>query len=153
MRFFQLILASAAAKLATAGFATYMEIHSGPDADNSNEIRYSELDRSDTLFLYIQIIPGVNDTDVIEDFKTLARNYGDHGVKVIPRVRYGDSEGEQTSEPEDLDLILDDVDRWVEVFEEVAGDLIEIPVIQAGFLGQWGEWHVSYNTLPTISGY
>lgn len=141
MRFFQIVLASTAAKLATAGFATYKEIRSG--FDNSEKIKYSPLDRSETLFLYIQITAGVDDSDVIADFKTLARNYGDEGVKAIPRVRYGTLDGEFTSEPEDLELILDDVDRWAGVFEEVAGDLIDIPVIQAGFLGEWGEWHVS----------
>jgi hypothetical protein len=142
MRLSQLIVASTAAKLASAGFATYKEIRSG--FDNSDEIQYRSLDRSDTLFLYIQITAGQNDSDVIEDFRTLARNYGDEGVKAVPRVRYGTPDGEVTSEPEDLDLILDDVDRWAGVFGEVAGNLIDIPVIQAGFLGQWGEWHVSY---------
>ncbi|KAL2071091.1 hypothetical protein VTL71DRAFT_12326 [Oculimacula yallundae] len=138
MRFLQLLMGTVLTSVATAGFATYKEIRSG--FDNSNEINYSELDRSDTLFLYIQIVHGQDYSDVIEDFKTLAKNYGEHGVKAVPRVRYGTADGSVTSEPNDLDAIKTDVETWAGVFSEVK-DTITIPVIQAGFLGQWGEWH------------
>lgn len=144
MRTSKLFAAVAVIELAAAGFATYTEIRSG--ADNSDAITYYELDRSDTLFLYIQIIAGGNHQPLIEDFKTLARNYGGQGVSAIPRVRYGSADGSVASEPEDAALILDDVATWATAFSEVAG-IIEMPVIQAGFLGMWGEWHVSTYVL------
>jgi hypothetical protein len=144
MRTSKLLAAVAVIKLAAAGFATYKEIRS--DIDNSDAITYYELDRSDTLFLYIQIIAGGDHQPLIEDFKTLARNYGSQGVSAIPRVRYGNVDGSVASEPEDAALILDDVATWATAFSEVSG-IIDIPVIQAGFLGLWGEWHVSIEVL------
>lgn len=124
---------------AAIGFATYKEIREG--SDNSAEITYTELDRSNTLFLYIQIIAGGDHTALIDDFTTLAQNYGSNGVAVIPRVRYGASSGDVTAEPNDRDLILNDASVWAQTFLDVS-DVIEMPVIQAGFLGLWGEWHV-----------
>ncbi|KAI6786023.1 uncharacterized protein J7T54_006362 [Emericellopsis cladophorae] len=141
MRLTQLLATAAALQVASAGFATYKEI--GADRDNSGEIAYSPLTRSDTLFLYIQIIAGSDHSKIIDDFKTLARNYGEQGIRAIPRVRYGSPSGEIVSEPEDADLILEDVRTWVKVFQDVE-DTIVIPVIQAGFLGMWGEWHSGY---------
>ncbi|KAH6843159.1 hypothetical protein B0I37DRAFT_213615 [Chaetomium sp. MPI-CAGE-AT-0009] len=138
MRTSKLLAAVAVIELAAAGFATYKEIRS--DIDNSDAIAYYELDRSDTLFLYIQIIAGGDHQPLIEDFKTLARNYGSQGVSAIPRVRYGNVDGSVASEPADAALILDDVATWATAFSEVSG-IIDIPVIQVGFLGLWGEWH------------
>ncbi|RYP78988.1 hypothetical protein DL770_006783 [Monosporascus sp. CRB-9-2] len=139
MRIYELLLATLAVKFATAiGFATYKEIREG--SDNSEAIAYSPLDRSHTLFLYIQIIAGWDHMQIINDFKTLAQNYGSSGMSVIPRVRYGNPDGSVTTEPSDQALILDDVETWAGVFSEVSGT-IQIPVIQAGFLGLWGEWH------------
>jgi hypothetical protein len=149
MRFLQILVAAAAAKVASAGFATYKEIRAG--FDNSGEIAYYELDRSNTLFLYIQITAGGNYSHLIDDFKTLARNYGERGVSVVPRVRYGNEKGDVVSEPENLDMILEDVAAWGEVFSDVIQQgLIEIPVIQAGFLGLWGEWHASRPIIPAV---
>ncbi|KAI9154760.1 hypothetical protein HJFPF1_07317 [Paramyrothecium foliicola] len=139
MRASSLFAFAAALGVATAGFATYKEIREGED--NSDEIAYYELDRSDTLFLYLQIIAGGDHQDLIGDFKTLAQNYGSRGVSVVPRVRYGYPDGSIATEPEDAELILEDASTWASVFKEVACT-INIPVIQAGFLGLWGEWHV-----------
>jgi hypothetical protein len=125
---------------ASVGFTTYKEIDEG--SDNSGEIAYSELfSRSSTLFLYIQITPdGADHTDIIDDFNTLAQNYGSQGVSVIPRVRYGWPNGTIATEPEES-ILMNDVSTFATVFEDITGT-INIPVIQAGFLGEWGEWHV-----------
>ncbi|RYP36171.1 hypothetical protein DL767_003503 [Monosporascus sp. MG133] len=139
MRIYELLLATLAVRFAIAiGFATYKEIREG--SDNSETIAYSPLDRSHTLFLYIQIIAGWDHVQIINDFKTLAQNYGSNSVSVIPRVRYGNPDGSVTTEPSDQALILEDVETWAGAFSEVSGT-IQIPVIQAGFLGLWGEWH------------
>lgn len=145
-----ILSATVAAQLASAlGFASYREIRSGESERNAGEIAYHDTPRSNTLFLYIQIQPGVDDSDVIADFKTLANNYNAKGISVIPRVRYGVGETFMP-EPEDQAQILADVDRWVDVFKEVK-NMINIPVIQAGFLGLWGEWHVRWTNVYLVS--
>jgi hypothetical protein len=160
----RLLLVAAAANAATIGFTSYKEIIAG--ADNSDAITYTELDRSSTLFLNIQIVAGEDNAAVIDDFRTLCENYGAQNVSVIPRVRYGTADGSMALEPEDSSQVLADVATWAEVFAGVKGT-IDIPVLQAGFLGAWAEWHVripfspfTYTyTLPhflaelTLSGY
>ncbi|KAH8895321.1 hypothetical protein GQ53DRAFT_714943 [Thozetella sp. PMI_491] len=140
MRFSELLLVAATASGAAAslGFSSYKEIIEG--SDNSDAITYYTLDRSNTIFLYIQIVAGQDHSKIISDFKALANNYGSKGVSVIPRVRYGNSDGSVATEPSDQTIILNDVSTWAEAFANVSGT-IQIPVIQAGFLGYWGEWH------------
>lgn len=142
------LLTVAAQQVTSLGFSTYKQIIEGQD--NSGTISYSPLERSSTIFLYIQITAGSDHTDIINDFKTLAENYGSQGVGVIPRVRYGQPDGSVDTEP-DESILLDDVSTWAQVFASAA-DTIDIPVIQAGFLGPWGEWHVS-NTHVPLSNY
>lgn len=91
--------------------------------------------------MYIQIYAGQDHTAIIDDFNTLAQNYGSQGVSVIPRVCY-QTPGTQdiTTEP-DTSVLFPEVTQFAQVFED-ASSTINIPVIQAGFLGQWGEWHV-----------
>ncbi|KAH8703198.1 hypothetical protein BGW36DRAFT_333852 [Talaromyces proteolyticus] len=123
---------------AAIGFSTYAQLVEG--ADNSGQIAYSKPDRSTTLFLYIQITPdGADHSNIISQFNTLAENYGSQGISVIPRVRYGYSDGSIATEP-DESILMNDVSTWAGVFSNITGT-IDIPVIQAGFLGQWGEWH------------
>lgn len=69
-----LITATAIKYAATLGFITYKEIKEG--FDNSGAIGYSALDRSDTLFLYIQIVAGEDHAALLDDFKKLSQNYG-----------------------------------------------------------------------------
>jgi hypothetical protein len=140
MKPFSILLCCAVLQPVTAiGFTTYAQILEG--TDNSGTVAYSAPDRSNTLFLYIQIVAGSDHSQIIEDFQTLAQNYGSQGVGVIPRVRYGNSDGSIATEP-DESILMSDVSTWAGVFAGVS-NTIDIPVIQAGFLGEWGEWHVS----------
>jgi hypothetical protein len=126
-------------QVSAIGFSTYAQIVEG--ADNSGTIAYSKPDRSNTLFLYIQITPdGADHSAIVGDFNTLAENYGSQGVAVIPRVRYGYSDGSVATEP-DESILMNDVSTWAAAFSNITGT-VDIPVIQAGFLGEWGEWHV-----------
>ncbi|KAL7940439.1 hypothetical protein V8C42DRAFT_337514 [Trichoderma barbatum] len=139
MRFFSTFcMATAVSNVAALGLVAYKEILEG--RDNSGATAYSNLGRSDTIFLNIQIIAGWDHSNLINDFKTLSRNYGSKGVSVIPRVRYGTTSGDVTNEPSNQDQLLNDVSAWAQVFKDVSGTIL-IPVIQAGFLGPWGEWH------------
>ncbi|QKX54376.1 uncharacterized protein TRUGW13939_01462 [Talaromyces rugulosus] len=125
-------------QVSAIGFSTYAQIVEG--GDNSGQITYSKPDRSTTLFLYIQITPdGADHSAIVNDFNTLAQNYGSQGVALIPRVRYGYSDGSVTTEP-DESILMNDVSTWAAAFSNITGT-VDIPVIQAGFLGEWGEWH------------
>jgi hypothetical protein len=141
MKLFSVILSALAVEqVAAVGFAIYHELLEGQE--NSGNVAYSQLDddgRADTMFLYIQIIAGSDHTSIIEDFKTLAKNYGGRGVRAIPRVRYGTAGGDIATEPDETTLMAD-VEQWATVFSDVS-NTIDMPVVQAGFLGQWGEWH------------
>lgn len=143
MQFFRASLVALAISMVDAvGFSTYKDIFQG--RDNSGQIAYNALpSRSHTLFLYIQIIAGTDHSSIIQDFKTLVNNYGPNGVSIIPRVRYGSANGDIALEPTDQNVIFNDVSEWAKIFSDVSGQ-INIPVIQAGFLGQYGEWHVSH---------
>ena len=65
MRLFKIILAALAVGSVTAaiGFTAYKEILQG--SDNSGTIAYNKLDRSHTIFLYIQIIAGMDHPQII----------------------------------------------------------------------------------------
>lgn len=161
MRFLNIIAAAAMARVASAslGFAIYREIRSNPGGsnppwNNADEIHDDYMPNSNTFFLYIQLIEGYDQSQIIKDFQEFARVHGANGVKVIPRVRYGKNNGDYTVEPKNWDTIMNDVRTWTKVFTDAQKD-IEIPVIQAGFLGLWGEWHVSRNppksSMPVAS--
>lgn len=65
MRLHNLLLCAASTNLVAAaiGFTSYKEIVEG--SDNSGVIAYSELDRSTTIFLYIQIVAGSDHSAII----------------------------------------------------------------------------------------
>jgi hypothetical protein len=156
MRFMNLIAAAAMAPMVSAslGFAIYRELRSNPSGssppyDNNEQIEETYMPSSDTVFMYIQIIEGFDQSQIIEDFQRFARLQGERHIKVIPRVRYGKRNGDYSVEPKNWTTVMEDVKRWTKVFTDAQAD-IEIPVIQAGFLGLWGEWHVSHSQLTTI---
>jgi len=122
----------------SSGFTTYIEIDEGQD--NSASIAYRAPHLSSTLFVYVQIQPGAPHTQVFSDFTTLCDNYAGRNISVIPRVRYGDPGGAVLAEPRDPAQIDADVRQWVGVLS-AARTVIDIPIVQAGFLGRGGEWH------------
>ncbi len=142
------LFVASAVRAATLGLSTYREIIAGQD--NSGSIAYSDLDRSNTISLVIQIVAGRDNSDVIDAFMTLCQNFGPHGTSLMPRVRYGSLDGTATEEPNNLDQIMTDVGTWAKAFGDVAG-IITIPVVQAGFLGLWGEWHVRTSISSSLA--
>jgi hypothetical protein len=145
MHISRVILAATALRSVDAvsiGFTTFKVITEG--TDNSLTVSYQELpNKSDTINLMVDILEGKDHAQIVDDFKTLAKNYGSHGVKLIPRIRYGSVNGtEAATEPSNQTLLLQDVSLWASAISSIS-DIIQIPVIQAGFLGPWGEWHVS----------
>ncbi len=66
------------------------------------------------------------------------------GVKAVLRFVYSDSEEVVTDAP--LNIILQHISQLKDVLNQNA-DVIY--VMQAGFIGRWGEWHSSTNGLDT----
>ena len=78
-----------------SGFTTYRELFEG--ANNAWNVAYRPLDRSDTLFVNVQILPnGSNHTALWNDFMAMCNNYAGKNISVIPRMRYGYANGSVT---------------------------------------------------------
>lgn len=65
----------------------------------------------------------------------------EHGIKVVPRFHYSDDIDEPDA---DLDRILGHIDQLAPLLQEHADVIL---LLQAGFIGAWGEWHSSQNGL------
>ena len=65
------------------------------------------------------------------------------GVKCVLRFAYSSQENEPDAP---LDIVLRHLDQLKPVFEKNAD---VIAVLQAGFIGAWGEWYYSSNNLKT----
>lgn len=64
-----------------------------------------------------------------------------HGIKVVPRFHYSDDIDEPDAE---LDRILGHIDQLAPLLQANADVIL---LLQAGFIGAWGEWHASQNGL------
>lgn len=79
-----------------------------------------------------------------------------NGIKIIFRAAY-DFDGVIAPEPTDINILLNHINQLKPIFTEYE-DVIY--VVQAGFLGSWGEWHSTvygknpkkYNDIPTDIG-
>jgi hypothetical protein len=65
----------------------------------------------------------------------------EHGIKVVPRFHYSDDGDEPDA---DLDRILGHIDQLAPLLQAHADVIL---LLQAGFIGAWGEWHSSQNGL------
>jgi hypothetical protein len=65
----------------------------------------------------------------------------EHGIKVVPRFHYSDDIDEPDAE---LDRILGHIEQLTPLLQEHADVIL---LLQAGFIGAWGEWHASQNGL------
>jgi hypothetical protein len=65
----------------------------------------------------------------------------EHGMKVVPRFHYSDAIDEPDAE---LDRILGHIDQLAPLLQEHADVIL---LLQAGFIGAWGEWHASQHGL------
>lgn len=80
-------------------------------------------------------------TMIANDFNTIRQA----GMKCILRFAYSDNIG-QPDAP--LNIILNHIDQMKPIFQQI-GDVIM--VMQAGFIGAWGEWHSSTNGLDNVA--
>lgn len=80
-------------------------------------------------------------TMIANDFNTVRQA----GMKCILRFAYSDNIG-QPDAP--LNIILNQIDQLKPILQQ-NGDVIL--VMQAGFIGAWGEWHSSTNGLDNVA--
>jgi hypothetical protein len=64
-----------------------------------------------------------------------------HGIKVVPRFHYSDDIDEPDAQ---LDRILGHIDQLAPLLQQHADVIL---LLQAGFIGAWGEWHASQHGL------
>jgi hypothetical protein len=64
-----------------------------------------------------------------------------HGIKVVPRFHYSDAIDEPDAE---IDRILGHIEQLTPLLQAHADVIL---LLQAGFIGAWGEWHSSQHGL------
>jgi hypothetical protein len=103
-----------------------------------------------SLIIRNYTISEFRDKDLSEAFLDLVRQdfqiLREEGVKCVLRFRYSVRIGEADAP---LSIIERHLDQLQPVFEE---NYDVIAVMEAGFIGAWGEWHSSTNNLATTSG-
>ncbi len=130
------------------GFFTYSEAVPGNPTLAPNTLR-SNRDENRTLIWRLYTIPSFRNADFTETF--LNQLTGDFaamreaGVKCILRFRYSTDIGDPDAP---LEQVLRHIEQLKPIFEE---NYDVISLLNAGFIGAWGEWHGSTNNLTTVT--
>ena len=128
------------------GFYQQFTAHSEDDSLSLNDLRQLR-ERGLTLLLRLYYLEKFRDADlsvkqlemIASDFLTIRKA----GCKCILRFAYSNGQG-QPDAP--LKIVL----RHIEQLKPILRDNADvIAVMQAGFIGAWGEWHGSTNGLET----
>ncbi len=81
------------------------------------------------------------DTEVLDEIAAGFDLVREHGMKVVPRFHYSDDGDEPDA---DLDRILGHIEQLAPLLQTHADVIL---ILQAGFIGAWGEWHSSQHGL------
>lgn len=81
------------------------------------------------------------DADVLDEIAAGFDLVREHGMKVVPRFHYSDDIDEPDAE---LDRILGHIEQLAPLLQAHADVIL---ILQAGFIGAWGEWHSSQHGL------
>jgi len=102
-----------------------------------------------SLIIRLYYLPEFRDKDLSQSMLDLMQTDFDRlreaGLKAILRFRYSKSETEQDAPLEIVERHLDQLRPSLHENYDV------IAVMQAGFIGAWGEWHASSNNLTTLA--
>lgn len=97
-----------------------------------------------TLIFLAYDLKGFVDLDIssnkLDELRNAFEQVRVHHLKVIFRAAYGFDDPEEFSDPDDLNQVLSHIAQLRPIFEENKDMIL---TVQAGFLGQWGEWHHS----------
>lgn len=130
------------------GFFSYSEAVPGNPMLSAEALRLNR-DEGRSLIWRLYTIPSFRNADFTEDF--LNQITGDFaamreaGVKCILRFRYSVDIGDPDAP---LEQVLRHIEQLKPIFE---ANVDVITVLNAGFIGAWGEWHGSTNNLTTTA--
>jgi hypothetical protein len=131
------------------GFYNYTEARHN-SSPLSRTLLQTARNNNRSLIIRNYTISEFRDKDLSEGFLDLVRQdfqiLREEGVKCVLRFRYSVRIGEADAP---LAIIERHLDQLQPVFEE---NYDVIAVMEAGFIGAWGEWHSSTNNLATTSG-
>ena len=123
------------------------EMFFGNDSDALDTSTYLN-DKHTLSRLWIRL-DSFRDSDIPETYLTNLNNYfqlvRNTGIKVMPSATYNwdpDIDGRDAS----LSQVLRHINQLAPIYES---NKDVITAIEAGFIGQWGEWHSSTNGLDT----
>ncbi len=131
------------------GFYRYREGRLGSNPLTLSDLQSNVRNLNYSLIIRLYYLPEFRDQDLSEaildlmqaDFNVLR----EAGVKAILRFRYSKNETEPDAPLAIVERHLDQLKPLLEENYDV------IAVLQAGFIGAWGEWHASSNNLTSLS--
>lgn len=130
------------------GFFTYNEAVPGNPVMSASALRANR-EQGRSMIWRLYTIPSFRNSDFTDAFLNQLRGdfaaMREAGVKCILRFRYSTAIGEADAP---LDQVLRHIEQLVPIFEE---NYDVITVLNAGFIGAWGEWHASTNNLTTVA--
>jgi hypothetical protein len=131
------------------GFYNYTEARHNSSPLSRTLLRTAR-NNNRTLIIRNYTISEFRDKDMSEEFLDLVRQdfqiLREEGVKCVLRFRYSVQIGEADAP---LSIIERHLDQLQLIFDE---NYDVIAVMEAGFIGAWGEWHSSTNNLATTTG-
>jgi hypothetical protein len=131
------------------GFYSHREVQAEGGLLTSNDLQVNVREKSQSLIMRMYYLKKFRSTDLsaaqlnlmAADFTTMRAA----GVKCILRFAYSSAETE-------ADAPLSVVERHIDQMSSlVAANADVIAVLQAGFIGAWGEWYYSTNGLNTTA--
>lgn len=130
------------------GFFSYNEAVPGNPIMAAASLRLNR-DENRTLIWRLYTLNSYRNSDLPESFMVqLAGDFQamrEAGVKCILRFRYSTAIGDPDAP---LEQVLRHIDQLKPIFEE---NVDVIALLNAGFIGAWGEWHGSTNNLTTTA--
>ena len=130
------------------GFYRMYDIQSEGRAFTESQIKSMRQSDQQSILMRLYYLKSFKNSDLSTKELTLITNdlkaCRAGGMKMIMRLAYAGNIGE-TDAP--LNIVLRHLDQLQPIFEEY-NDVIM--VLQAGFIGAWGEWHSSTNGLTSV---
>jgi hypothetical protein len=131
------------------GFYRWREGRLGRSPLTLSDLQSNVRNLNYSLIIRLYTLPEFRDQDLNQeildliqaDFNVLRQA----GVKAVLRFRYSTRETEPDAP---LAIVERHLDQLKPLFEE---NYDVIAVVQAGFIGAWGEWHASSNNLTSLS--
>jgi hypothetical protein len=131
------------------GFYTFTEYRPGGSLLSAAQIISWRNQHNRSLVMRNYTISEFRDEDISDSWLNVMRQdfarLREAGAKCVLRFRYNTSIGDPDAP---LDIVKRHLDQLAPILEE---NFDVISVMEAGFIGAWGEWHNSTNNLTTTA--